>query len=319
MKYMLSDDMLDLLSDILLHLSVKGTLYFRTSFSPPWGVEIPAYENVARFHFAHRGDCLVKVEGHDEVLTLRQGDIVLIPHGAKHRLYCTISTESDIHPLDQVISESGYTGEGVLVHGGPMIELETQLICGHFSFEPGSQHMILDRLPPYIHIENYGEASGNWLDATLRVIGTEAGGLKMGGDLIALKMSEVIFTQMLRSFFESGEASHVGLSGFADAKLARALTAFHQEPAKEWSVEKLARVAGLSRTGFALRFSEKMGITPMQYLTSWRMQIARKSLIADQITVVEAAALSGYASESAFSRAFKKEVGQSPAAYRLAG
>jgi AraC-like DNA-binding protein len=138
----------------------------------------------------------------------------------------------------------------------------------------------------------------------------------MGADLIALKMSEVIFAQALRTFIESQAAERVGLSGFADPHIGRALTAFHKQPAVAWTVESLAREAGLSRTGFAQRFAQKMGVTPMQYLTSWRVQLAREALAEGQVSTVEAAELAGYVSEAAFARVFKKDVGVTPAAYR---
>ena len=109
-----------------------------------------------------------------------------------------------------------------------------------------------------------------------------------------------------------------GLAGFADTQIGRALAAFHEAPEADWTVEKLAREAGVSRTGFAVRFADKMGLTPMQYLTSWRMQIACRSLIDDDLSVSEAARVTGYASESAFTRVFKKEIGTTPAAYRAA-
>ncbi len=308
--------MLDLLSDILTRLSVKGTLYFRTSFTSPWGVEVPAYQNVARFHFAHRGDCMVRIAGTDETLMLAQGDLVIVPHGAGHSLYGGSSSSCSVLPLDRVLEESGYQGEGVLVHGGGEDDREVQLICGHFSFTPNARHLIFERLPSHIHIPNYGETAGKWMEATLRVIGAEAGGARIGGDLIALKMSEAILVQAIRAFIESRGAEQADLSGFADPQLSRALSAFHNEPAENWSVESLARVAGLSRTGFAQHFSKKMAVTPMQYLTEWRMQLARQALSEQRVNVSEAAALSGYTSESAFTRVFKKEVGVTPAAYR---
>lgn len=311
--------MLDLLSDILTRLSVKGTLYFRTSFTSPWGVEVPAYQNVARFHFAHRGDCMLRIVNTDETLMLAQGDLVIIPHGAGHSLYGSTSSSCSVLPLDRVLEESGYQGEGVLVHGGDEDEREVQLICGHFSFAPNAKHLIFERLPSHIHIPNYGETAGKWMEATLRVIGAEAGGVRIGGDLIALKMSEAILVQAIRAFIESQGAEQVGLSGFADPQLSRALSAFHKEPAETWSVASLARVAGLSRTGFAQHFAKKMAVTPMQYLTDWRMQLARQALVEQKVTVSEAAALSGYTSESAFTRVFKKEVGVTPAAFRSSG
>lgn len=313
--------MLDLLSDILTRLSLKGTFYFRTSFTPPFGIQVPAYQNVARFHFVQRGELKVFVSNTGQSLRLKQGDLIVIPHGSAHALLCNEVQPLDALPLEQVLEEAGYKGDGVLIYGGEDKSRDTQLICGHFSFTgpPGRQgtgHMLIDRLPPYILIENYGEEAGAWIEATLRMIGSEINGARIGGDLIALKLSEVLFAQAIRAHLEHQSPSDTALAGFADSRISRALTAFHHSPAQEWSVESLAREAGMSRTAFAQLFAEKMGTTPMQYLTDWRMQIACHGLTEARWNVADAAAEVGYASEAAFSRVFKKQVGVSPAAYR---
>ena len=237
--------MLDLLSDVLTNLSMRGTIYFRTSFTKPWGVAVPRYENVARFHFAHRGNCLVHVDGVTDPVDLAQGDLVIIPHGAPHALYCGHEPDKTIMPLDTVLETSGFDGSGVLVYGGDEPQSETQLICGHFAFDPTARHILMERLPPYIHLRNYGETAGRWMEATLRMIGEEAGGQKMGSDLIALKMSETIFAQAIRTFVESADASDRGLGAFGDKHLGRALDAFHKAPADAWTVETLASAGAL--------------------------------------------------------------------------
>lgn len=308
--------MLDLLSHILTNLSMRGTLYFRTSFTKPWGVAVPNYENVARFHFAHRGSCLVRVEGTDTPISLAQGDLVIIPHGAPHALYCGHAPQQTIMPLDAVLEKSGYDGAGVLVYGGDEPQSETQLVCGHFSFDPSSRHVLLDRLPPYIHLKNYGENAGRWMEATLRMIGEEAGGAKLGGDLIALKMSEAIFAQAIRSFIDSDAATDWGLGAFSDRNLSRALDAFHKSPAESWTVESLARAAGMSRTSFAVQFHKAMNMTPMEYATTWRMELAKRVLQDPGASLTEAAEKAGYASDSSFTRVFKKETGMTPAEFR---
>lgn len=308
--------MLDLLSDILTNLSMRGTLYFRTSFTKPWGVAVPSYENVARFHFAHRGGCLVSVEGEDTPISIAQGDLIIIPHGNSHEIYCGHEPERTIMPLDAVLEQSGYEGSGVLVHGGEEPQSETQLICGHFSFEQHAKHILMERLPPFIHLKNYGETAGKWMEATLRVIGDEAGGQRMGGDLIALKMSEAILAQAIRSFIESSDAPEWGLSAFSDTNLRRALDAFHKAPSKNWTVETLAQSAGMSRTSFAVLFQKKMNMTPLQYMTSWRMEIAKKVLAISTNTLSDAAESAGYASDSAFARVFKRETGLTPAQFK---
>ncbi len=308
--------MLDLLSDILNKLSMRGTLYFRTSFTKPWGVAVPSYENVARFHFAHRGACLVRVNGVAEPIALNQGDLVIIPHGASHDLYCGHDPEHTVMPLDTVLERSGFDGSGVLVYGGEEPQSETQLICGHFAFDPKSRHILMERLPPYIHLTNYGETAGRFMEATLRVIGEEAGGHKMGGDLIALKMSEAILAQAVRSYLESDAAQDSALGGFSDKHLSKALDAFHKAPADSWTVETLAHAAGMSRTGFAVQFREQMQMPPMEYVTGWRMEIAKNVLKQGDASLTDAAESAGYASDSAFTRAFKKEIGVTPAEFR---
>ncbi len=308
--------MLDLLSDILTNLSMRGTIYFRTSFTKPWGVAVPQYENVARFHFAHRGSCLVRVDGMDAPVDMAQGDLVIIPHGAPHALYCGHDPERTIMPLDAVLDTSGFTGSGVLVYGGDEPQSETQLICGHFSFDPSARHILMDRLPPIIHLKNYGESAGRWMEATLRMIGEETGMQKMGGDLIALKMSETILAQAIRTFIEGSDAVEWGLGAFSDKNLSRALDAFHKAPAESWTVEKLAQIAGMSRTSFAVQFQKAMDVTPMEYVTRWRMEIAKKALLIPGASLTDAAEAAGYASDSAFARTFKKETGVSPAEFR---
>jgi AraC-like DNA-binding protein len=308
--------MLDLLSDILTRLSLRGTLYFRTSFTEPWGVRVPAFRDVARFHFAHRGEALVRVESQPVPVHLAQGDLVIIPHGAAHVLSCRHTGPDEALPLDDILTRAGFPGHGTLVWGGEGDARDTQLICGHFALAEGSRHLLFERLPPFIHLRGYGDEAGPWLEATLRVIGAEAGGARLGGDLIALKMSEAIFAQAIRAYIEQAREVDCGVAGFADPHLARALTAFHQAPTASWTVATLAREAGLSRTGFAERFTARIGVTPMSYVTSWRMQIAREALGTRGLSVAEAAEVSGYVSESAFSRVFKKEIGISPAAFR---
>lgn len=310
--------MLDLLSDILSRLDIRGTLYFRSRFTPPWGLEVPSFENVARFHFVARGVCHVRVAGSDEVLTLEQGDLVIIPHGASHQLLSERGAGQDILPLDQVVSESGYTGVGVFVHGGDEEDRPTELICGHISYQNPMRHPMFERLPASIEIRDYGSAAGAWMEATLRAIADESQSVRPGGDLIALKMTEALFAQSIRIFLEDQAADTDGLAGFVDPQIARALGAFHKSPAYPWTVEDLAREAGLSRTGFAEQFATKMKMTPIQYVTSWRMQIARKALAQDRRSVGDIAAMAGYASESAFIRAFKNDSGLTPTAYRRA-
>ena len=309
---------MDLLSDILAHMQLKGTLYFRTSFTSPWGVKVPAFQNVARFHFAHKGSCFVRIEGVSDPVPLGQGDLVVIMRGASHTLYCDPTTESDALMLDEVVERSGFTGSGALVYGETGTDQETQLVCGHFAFDDNASHPLIDALPASIHVKNYGEEAGRWMENTLKVIGAEAGTTGMGSDLIALKMSEIIFAQVLRTHLEQARSNHPVLAGFADPQIARALKAVHDNPGHRWSLDQLGSLAGLSRTSFASRFTSCISMTPMEYITFWRMQLARRMLLQSTKPIIEVAEETGYQSEAAFGRVFKKQFDCAPATYRRA-
>jgi AraC family transcriptional regulator, activator of mtrCDE len=305
---------MDLLSDILDLMKLSGTLYFRTSFSSPWGVQVPSFENVCRFHYAHRGRCFARVADEEKAIPLEQGDLIIIPHGAPHVLSDPIDASS--LTVDQVVEESGFTGTGALVFGEAGSGHETQLICGHFAFDTGAQHLLLEALPPFIHIKEYGTVSPGWLDDTLKIIGAEMGHDHMGSELIALKLSEIIFTQSIRQYLATEGRDRQGMAGFSDMQIRQALEAIHREPDHNWTVESLARIAGLSRTAFSNKFTDLVTLTPLAYLTAWRMQLARRLLIDTDIPIIDVAARSGYQSEASFGRVFKGHFDLPPATFR---
>ncbi len=307
---------MDLLSNILSHMRLSGTLYFRTSFTSPWSVKVPSYQQVARFHFAHQGRCFIRIEDVADPVKLEQGDLVIITRGASHTLYCDPKTEKQALMLDQVVEQSGFTGSGTLVYGDTGTDHETQLVCGHFAFDSQVNHPLIEALPPFIHIENYGQESGRWMEATLRVIGSEAGREQLGSDLIAMKMSEIIFAQALRTHLSTAGSDQPVLAGFADRQIARALKAVHDTPSHPWTLEELASIAGMSRTSFAARFSQALSMSPLAYITHWRMQIAKRALESTDAAIISIAEQVGYQSEAAFGRVFKKHSGTGPAAYR---
>lgn len=305
---------MDLLSDILNVMQLSGTLYFRTSFTAPWGLQVPQFENVARFHYVHRGRCYAHIDGQEAPVALEQGDLVIVTRGAPHILSDPV--DAQVQSVDQVVQNSGFTGRGALVFGDPGSGHETQLICGHFAFDPGARHILLDALPAYLQIKDYGKSTPDWLDDTLKIIGGEAGNDGLGSDLIALKLSEIIFTQAIRKYLATDGRTRTGLAGFADAQICRALEAIHSEPSKPWTVESLARIAGLSRTSFSNRFNDLLSHTPLNYLTDWRMQIARRLLIDSELPIIDVAERSGYSSEASFGRVFKRHFDVPPASFR---
>ena len=139
---------------------------------------------------------------------------------------------------------------------------------------------------------------------------------KMGSDLIALKMSEIIYAQALRTYLNTEGKHHPVLAGFADQRIIRALKAIHADPAYPWTLESLSSHAGLSRTSFATKFATYLAVTPLNYITQWRMQIARQLLITSNDPIIKVAENTGYQSEAAFGRVFKKYFDIGPATFR---
>jgi len=307
---------MDLLSNILTQLKLSGTVYFRASLISPWAINMPQYGNDARFHFALKGTCFVRIEGVAEPVHLRQGDLLIIPHGGAHRLFCAPVNEHEAVTMDTVIRQSGYDGSGVLVYGDYDPKLETQLLCGHFTFDQNVNHTLLQTLPPFIHVHDNDPNSGQWLLNSFRLLGGEAGSDSPGSDLIALKLAEIIFAQALRSYISGDGAKRAGFAGFSDPNIRRALSAFHKNPAKVWTIEDMAGEAGMSRTSFAMRFVKLMSKTPMGYVVQWRMQLARQALADTRMSLIEIAESVGYQSEAAFTRAFKRLFKDTPASFR---
>ncbi len=304
----------DALSQILGALRLRGSVYFHTHFNPPWGVRVPAFGNVARFHMAMRGDCWIRVEGVDEPIRLSTGDLVVIPHGVSHILSDTQDREAI--DVDNVISQTGYAGEGALAYGGDDDRHSCKLFCGHFEFEEGAMHPILKALPSYIHIPNTQSMNAYWLESVMRFVSAEVMGDRAGSDAIVHRLSEIIFIQVVRVFVDNAGEAAGCLAGILNPKLSKCLSEVHVRPEDPWTVEAMATEAGMSRTIFAERFTSLMGMTPLGYVTHWRMQLARRELIETDQPLIEIATHVGYGSEAAFNRAFKRQFDITPGEMR---
>jgi len=303
---------MDILTDILNTLRLKGSFYFKTELTAPWGIFIPAERNVARFHIIVRGQCWLRVEGCDDLLNLANGDMVVIPHGAAHEYGDDPTTPT--RPLDDVLSEVGYSGEGPLIYGGG--GAGCALVCGQFEFKTHGQHPLLENLPPILHIRGDESYKTVWLDSAMMYIAQEATQQQAGGQAIINRLSEIIFIQVIRAYISSNEMRVPYITALFDPHISRALGEIHAYPHRRWKVEDLGRKAGMSRSLFSRRFSELVGMTPGQYITFVRMQRAGRALESTKKPIVEIAESVGYQSEASFSAAFKHHFGIRPGGFR---
>lgn len=303
---------MDLLSDILSTLKLRGNLYFRTDLSEPWGIYVPAERNIARFHVVINGSCWLGIGDDEEPFCLSEGDLAVVPHGNSHRLMDV--QDAQCLSLEEVLAEQKYTGEGVLRYGGS--GEKTTLVCGYFSFDEDIVHPLIEFLPSKIHVKGSDNLNFLWLDKVMNFMGSESEAGYLGARAIMERLSEILFIQVIRAYSENASEKIGYLVALGDSNISHALQRIHREPERRWTLQELSRIAGLSRSSFAEKFKSLMGMPAMEYVTNWRMSLALVALKDSQKTIVEIGEEIGYQSEASFSTAFKRQFGKPPSFFR---
>jgi len=299
---------MDVLSDILDTVRLRGTVYFQSDFTAPWGMTMDGGD-VAQFHIVVQGRCWLFTDSLRDPIPLDYGDIVVFPHGDAHWL--AASPDAVCVPGKQVLS-AYHNGQPMFRDG----DVCTTLVCGHFAFERQTQHPFLRDLPPLIHIPGNQQAGTPWLEQTARLIISETDSQQPGAHVIVDRLAEVLFIHVLRAYLLRAEMADSNLTALNDPEISKALQLIHAEPEFDWTLAGIAYQVGLSRASFATRFREKVGMTPMRYITGWRMQKACQLLQDTNLPLTAISQRVGYTSEAAFSRAFKREFDQNPGAWR---
>jgi AraC-like DNA-binding protein len=296
----------DPISDILRLIRLKGCVYFQSDFSSPWGMDMGAGP-FAQYHAVLRGQCWLTLVGERHLL--KTGDVVLLPQGDAHALVDSPATPA--RPGMEVLSAI-QSGQKPFPDG----ETTARLLCGHFEFDRTMNHPFVRDLPRIIHVKSISDGQPNWLEAITPMLAGDSGVDQPGTNTIVERLAEVLLIQVLRTYLLDQSGEHGFLAALGDKHINEALRFIHCGAGRDITLAEVARAVGLSRSGLATRFKELVGDTPMNYLTSWRMLKAREILQSDSVSLLEVAELVGYTSESAFSRAFKREHGQSPGAFR---
>ncbi|TGG92979.1 AraC family transcriptional regulator [Natronospirillum operosum] len=298
----------DILGEALHLLRLQGTLYCQAELTQPWGVAVPAMEDLITLQIITAGQAWLEVEGSDPLL-LRPGSLTLIPHGTPHRLSSDRSLQCQ--PLFNLPVEQISDCYERLYHGGggPV----TQVTYGVVRFDHVAGERLISQLPRLLHIDALDTDAASWLQSTLRLIASEAATLKPGGETIITRLADILVIQAIRAWLDSAPEARQGwLAALRDRKIGRALALMHRTPEQEWSIESLARAVGMSRSGFSARFTEMVGEPAMRYLAHWRLQLARQHLMETSAPLSAVIERFGYQSEAAFCRAFKRQFGQTP-------
>jgi AraC-like DNA-binding protein len=204
-----------------------------------------------------------------------------------------------------------------LVNYGGDGPVSAKLICGWLACDAQPFNPLLNNLPLLIKAGNLKDSDRGWLGQFIRLAMIESSDKRPGGESVLARLSELMFVEVVRQHLETIPPEQAGwLAGLRDPFVSKALSLMHGAPAHNWTIEELGRGAGLSRSVLAERFADLIGMPPMHYLAKWRMQIASGLLSSGSVNIATVAAETGYGSEAAFSRAFKKMVGMPPSAWR---
>jgi AraC-like DNA-binding protein len=296
----------DALSRVAMAMAVNGSIYYRIEASDPFCMEMSPQAQRVCFHIVLRGTAHLEVAG-NPALVVHEGDVILVNGRRRHRLMDLPGrpVESD----EEVRRRSGYEeGEPLRIGDGlPTLVM----LCGEYTL---ADHInrLLDALPGALHIP--AQQTDN-VSLTLALVDRESRAGGQGSRMILDRLSEVVLMQVLRRWLDSHERPTI-LTAMEDPKIGRAVAEMQARPADPWTVMEMAKVAGMSRTSFALRFRNVVGVSPMKFVVDWRMQLARGFLRDVEVSLDEVSELVGYASQAAFAKAFRKHHGMPPGEFR---
>ena len=245
-------------------------MYSSCEFTEPWGLLLPAMPRLLMFHVVTSGRCWLEVDGADPRL-LEPGDLTLVPHGEGHRL--TSEPGIPTVSLFDVPSEQVSERFEILRRGGGG-RRATTLVCGTAEFDhPAAQHLV-SLLPRVVTVDDTSSPQAEWVQSTLRFMAAEARELRAGGETVITRLADVLVIHAIRGWIQRDPAAQTGwLAGLRDKQVGRALTLIHRDPAHPWTLESLASEVAMSRSAFAARFSEIVGVPAMQYVARLPLQM----------------------------------------------
>lgn len=318
---------MDPITDIFRTMHVTASGLHRLEATAPWGVrqENQAKEKVtlsdqtklptdlAHFAMLSRGNCWLSVEGVPEPIPLTGGDCFLLAKGTS-----IVLRDSPRTRPRWTFGEIGAKANGnVALYGGG--GAPTTIVCGSLSFDHASLKPITQLLPSFI-LMKADQARTLALNNTVQALASEMAEQAPGSEVVANRLAEVLFIQVLRAHIASRPDHNKGwLRAVFDPQVGAALNAIHDSVDTHWTVESLAEAAGMSRSAFAVRFKELLGQTPLEYVTEWRMQKAMQFLQQRDKKLTDVARSVGYESDASFSKAFKRVVGANPGEYLKRG
>ncbi|QNA83092.1 AraC family transcriptional regulator [Sphingomonas sp. So64.6b] len=303
----------DLLSEVLRDLRLAHASYGRTELTSPWGLAVPFREGV-RFHAVLEGHCWIKAEQLPPLL-LEKGDLLLLPHGTEH----IMSDDPKRRPMPLAEAKPALIGNGTyeLKSGGG--GARSLIVCCTIGFEGPTANPLLDLLPSVMHVRR-ADHDGTDLSSLLGMMAREVEKRRVGSATVMARLADIVMTQVIRTWVETRADELTGwLAAVRDPQIGMGLATIHRTPGENWTVDRLAAIAGLSRSRFSYRFRELLSVSPARYILQWRLRLAASWLRNEYMSLSQVAEQLGYESDASFSRAFKRFMGVPPGAARARG
>ena len=297
---------MDPLSGVLSILKPRNYMSRGFSIGGDWSIQFPEHDGI-KCYAVVSGQCWLSVEDVPEPVRLKAGDCFLLPLGRPFRLASDLSlTPVDIKTMLSSPGDGGLTSW----NGGG----DFSGVGGYFGLDGKHAEILLGVLPPIVHIQK--ESDRSTLRWSMERMIQELQEPQPGGFLVVQHLAHMMLVQALRAYLAEGLSGGVGwLFALADPQMSEAIHSMHDDPAHPWTLRELADRVGMSRSGFALKFKETVGSSPIDYLTRWRMLLAGDRLTNSGDPISAIALSLGYESESAFSTAFKRVMGCTPRQY----
>jgi AraC-like DNA-binding protein len=316
---------MDALSDVLKVAHLTGGVFLHADFFAPWclsarvapehcGANLGPASHLIPYHYVVEGAFRIRVEGDGgEDFVIGKGEVVLLPRNDLHLMGSDLSLPPVL--VSEVIRPSKYGGLYSVHHGGE--GARTRIICGFLGCASAEGNPVVSTLPPLLKLNVEQGGAAEWIRSTFQYAAEEVASGRPGSETVLAKLSELLFVEAVRRYAEALPDGETGwLAGLREPFVARALARLHGDITRRWTVDDLGREVGLSRSALADRFIRLIGVPPMHYLASWRMQVATLKLRNTSASLAQVAEFVGYDSEAAFSRAFKKAFGAAPATWR---
>ena len=320
---------MDALSEVLSCVRLTGAVFLEMELRAEWSyltvpartiadMLMPNADHVIPYHLVTEGKCYARLVDGDPV-ELGAGDLILFPGGDRHILATASEAALRLKPVD-IAGESLDT----LLKRGDITALRTgdsgkatRIVCGFLACDRRLAEPILLSLPRLFKVSMRDGGAAAWVQSSIRYSVSESASARPGSAMVLARLSEVLFAEAIRHYMDRLSPDQPGwLAALRDRHVGRTLALLHEQPAFPWTVDELSKQVGLSRSALGERFKTLIGVAPMQYLTRWRILLAAAQLRESSVPIIQVAVEVGYESEAAFNRAFKRELGLPPAAWR---